>query len=255
MSERQDWWTRRSDGDIAEAYAHIQEFEADAQEIIRGEFERRGLDPAHPVPPSKAELRELMKERSAVAVQSYLYPTSPVALVRLIGMACLVSSVGSFSVLTDDLVTARDYPDAVSILLAITSTVVFTWVLCAAIAAFRPTARAWTILTSFLTWSVVSAGIQTLLSIARLVLESESQVSFDAALGFEDGGWVALRRAGITVIFGVFWFIGLATMFRPDVQAYMGVSLFRRFMAPVFMKFIVFIGVALTIGMIWLRTR
>lgn len=221
MSERQEWWTRRSDADIADAYAHVQEFEHDAQEIIRGEFERRGLDPLRPVPPTRGELRDLMKERSAMAVQSYLYPTSPVALVRLIGMACLVSSVGKFTVLTDDLVIARDYPDAMSIVLAITSTIVFTWALFAVIAAFRPTPRAWTILTSFLTWMVVSSATQTLLWIARIVLESESQVAFDAALGLEDVGVVALRRAGITVFFGVFWFISLA----------------------------------LTIGMIWLRTR
>lgn len=252
MTYKQQWWMQRTDAEVAEAYVHIDEYEAEAQEIIRSEYARRDLERMGPLPPTRQELRDMVMDRSVAAVQTYLSPTEPVALIRLIGMGCLVSCVGRFVAFASDLQTARDFPDGVSVTMAVVSTVVFLWALWSVIAAFRPTPRAWTILTSYLTWSVVSIATQTTLWLGRLALESISQAEIVPIPGMEDTSINSIQRIGISLFFGAFWLISCANMLRPDIQEYMQVSPLRRMMTVMLMKHIAAVNVVLVFFLIWL---
>jgi hypothetical protein len=70
-----------------------------------------------------------------------------------------------------------------------------------------------------------------------------------------DTSLASLPRIAVTIIFGAFWFISCATMFHPDIQQYMGVSSARRSSASLLMKYIAFMGLAFSIGMVWLQMQ
>ncbi|CAN5484297.1 hypothetical protein BH10BAC6_BH10BAC6_16960 [soil metagenome] len=122
MSDRRDWWLQRSDADVIDAYVHIAEFEPSAQILILTEFHSRGLDQLGPLPPTRSDLHEQVRERTNAMVRTYLFPTGPVGYVRLIGMACLVATISSFSSWIEALHMVRDYPDPVVIMLVVIGT-------------------------------------------------------------------------------------------------------------------------------------
>lgn len=183
MSDLVDLWRSKTDDEVVDAMKDIGGY---------AEFAERGLTYRKTYREEKKELNDKKVRETLDSAKRYLFPTEMVAVVRLIGVMCVASVALSYESVIDPVRWTFEFGDVVSVALAVYGVATALWALSAACASFRPGARGWTVLLSYVS---VSGVADTILN--RII-----------AVGVWTAAWMYL--------------------YRPTVQQYMQVSEDRR---------------------------
>jgi hypothetical protein len=227
MSDLHAVWRSKSDDEIIDAMKDLHGFLPDAQQVIRAEFDTRGLTYRRTSRDVRDERHEQVKQRVISTALRYLYPREPAIIVHYAGLLCLVPIVLRYQSMYRSMMIAMEHGlmlywgmTAINVCLAV-------WAMASAFVAFRPSGPGWTVIMVYM--SVLAAA--TLTDVAYVIqevlqpstLEADLHRFFGIDLGLPS---LSERMLSRTVWLGV-WVVALIRCNKDDIKALMNVSLER----------------------------